>query len=257
MADAIARGHRAGQVVGASDAAVDLLLDASGAAPRPPAPWTTTGTVTTESLLAMVRAFDGEGFTAALYSEWGRLGALAFAGARVAPLLEQVGSQWAAGALDIRHAHFLSERLGDLLRSLRMPLDHQASGPQTICATLPDERHAIGLQLAALIMAAAGLRVIYLGTEVPPAELATIASELAARHVVISVSTAADAPAVVRHLRRLRHLLPSDVGVIVGGRGAPVARPGIVVVSDFEQLDAWAGRARADSPPAAAPPQRH
>jgi methanogenic corrinoid protein MtbC1 len=246
MADAIGRGHRAGDVVSASDAVLDRLLAttsgraaANGATPG----WAMPTTISTDDALAMVAQFDTERLTAVLLSEWCRLGPLEFVRMRVAPLIERVGRDWAEGRLDIRHEHFLSERLGDLMRSLRLPLDHQASGPLVVCATLPGESHALGLQMAALVLAAAGLRIVYLGTDMPPAELATLAADLPAAHVALSVSSAADAHAVARHVRRLRQRLRPDTGIVIGGRGAPAARPGITIVADFDELDRWARQA--------------
>ena len=253
MAEAIAGGHRAGDVLPASDAALDRLLAATGPAPRPATLFAMPGTVSVDDVLAMVGAFDAERLTAALLAEWGRLGALEFLKICVAPLVERVGREWAEDRLEIRHEHFLSERLGDLLRSLRLPLDHQASGPVVICATLPGEAHALGLQMAALLLAASGLRVVYLGTDMPPSELAALAVDLAAGHVALSISAAADAQATTRHLRRLRQLLPDTVGIVAGGRGAPPPKAGVTVVADFDELDAWARQAAAQAAQAARP----
>jgi MerR family transcriptional regulator, light-induced transcriptional regulator len=253
MAEAIAGGHRAGDVLPASDAALDRLLAATGRASRPATAWAMPGSLSTDDALALVASFDGERLTAALLSEWGRLGALGFLHTRVAPLVERVGREWAAGRLEIRHEHFLSERLGALLGSLRLPLDHQATGPVVICATLPGEAHAIGLQMAALLLAAVGLRVVYLGANMPPAELAVMAADLPAAHVALSISSAADAQATSRHLRRLRQLLPDEVGLVVGGRGAPAPKPGMTVLADFEALDAWAREAAGRRPTAGSP----
>jgi hypothetical protein len=55
---------------------------------------------------------------------------------------------------------------------------------------------------------------------VPPVQQ-TLATDLPAAHVALSVSSAADPQATSRHVRRLRQLLPDTVGVVVGGRGAP------------------------------------
>jgi methanogenic corrinoid protein MtbC1 len=130
-----------------------------------------------------------------------------------------------------------------------LPFDRQASGPLVICATLPGESHALGLQTAALVIAAAGLRIVYLGTDIPPAQLATLAADLSAGHVALSVSSAADGAAVSHHVRRLRQLLPGEVGVLIGGLGAPAPKPGVTVVADFDQLDAWARQVMATAGP--------
>jgi len=99
-----------------------------------------------------------------------RLGPLPFLETMVAPLLREVGEAWEKGRLRVRHEHFVAERLGDLLRSLRLPLEERAGGPLVVLATLPGEAHGLGLQMAALVVAFAGCRVLYLGTETPVPE---------------------------------------------------------------------------------------
>jgi methanogenic corrinoid protein MtbC1 len=240
IADAIARGHRAGAVVGATDADLDRLLSAT--APPPPAGRlpVNPSPASVDDLLAAVAAFDGERVTAALWSDWGRLGPVGFLERTVAPLIARVGEEWEAGRMEIRHEHFLSERLGDVMRAIRLPLDLSAAGPMVICATLPGESHALGLQMAALLLSASGLRVLYLGTEIPPAELGRLAREMGARAVAISVSEAADGAAVKRHLTKLRETLPRTVQVLVGGRGVPAGRADVTTVDGFAALVRWA-----------------
>ena len=247
IADALARGHRAGAVVAASDIELDRLLTATttfpARLPAPPIP----NISAIEDLLAAVVAFDADRLTAALWSDWGRLGAVEFLQATVAPLIDRVGREWAEGRLEIRHEHFLSERLADVMRSLRLPLDYRASGPSVVCATLTGESHALGLQMAALILAAAGLRVVYLGTEIPPAELARVARELGARAVAVSISAAADGQMARRHVARLREALPRSVLLLLGGQGAPAIRGDTVAAGDFVELDGWARELKAAS----------
>jgi MerR family transcriptional regulator, light-induced transcriptional regulator len=241
IADLLARGHRAGAVVPATDAELDRLQAVSAGAPaQTPSPSIPlTGSI--EDVVAAVAAFDTERVTAMLLGDWARLGPIDFLRQRAAPLVERVGGEWAAGHLNIRHEHFLSERLGDMLRSMRMSFDHQATGPVVICATLPGEQHALGLQMAALVLAAAGWRVVYLGTNVPVTELTALTKELRAAHVALSVSSAADARAVRRDVRRLRRSLPEHVAILAGGAGAASPMPaGVTVIGDFGTLHAWA-----------------
>jgi methanogenic corrinoid protein MtbC1 len=247
IADALARGHRAGAVVAATDTELDRLLTATTAlaAPLPAPPIPSTGSV--DDLIASVAAFDADRLTAALWSDWGRLGAVEFLQRVVAPLIDRVGREWAEGRMEIRHEHFLSERLADVLRSLRMPLEYRASGPLVVCATLTGESHALGLQMVALLLASAGLRVVYLGTEVPPAELARVARELDARAVAVSVSAAADGQMARRLVARLRESLSRPVLLLLGGMGAPANRSDTVTVASFVELDRWARELRATS----------
>jgi len=240
IADAIARGHRASAVVGATDADLDRLLSVTADPPSPgPVPVNPAET-SIDTLLGAVRAFDADRLTSALWAAWGRLGPVAFLQQTVAPLLERIGREWAEGRMEIRHEHFVSERLSDVMRAIRLPLDLASAGPTVVCATLPGEAHAIGLQMVALLLSSSGLRVLYLGTEIPPPELGRLARELSARAVALSVSGAADGAAVRRHLTKLREALPRGVQVLVGGKGAPAGRTDIVTVDDFAGLVRWA-----------------
>ena len=241
IAEALALGHRAGEVVGAPDDALDQLLETAtsgGRAPDPaPAPVLVAGD--NRDLLRFVEAFDADRLTRVLLGEYARLGTLAFLERRIAPLLTEVGEAWHAGRLEVRHEHFLSERVGDLLRSLRLPLEERATGPLVVFGSLPGEAHGLGLQMSALVLAGAAVRVLYLGTEVPLPQMASLVRDLNARALAVSVSEATRGPATASQIRRLREILPRRTLLLVGGEGAPKARAGLEVIQDLRRLDAW------------------
>jgi len=251
IAQALSLGHRAGQVVGVSDEALGRLLETSAAAqPSPPAA-AAAAFPPAEDLagqLRLVKAFDGERLRRSFLADWAHMGPVEFLESSVAPLARAVGEAWEQNDLEIRHEHFLSERVGDLLRSLRMPLEERATGPLVAFATLPGEAHGLGLQMAALVLAAAGCRVLYLGTEVPIPQLASLARDLAARAVAVSVSSATKGAASAAALRRLREALPRRVLLVAGGDGAPASRPGLECLRTLRDLDAWGRRAAAGLP---------
>jgi methanogenic corrinoid protein MtbC1 len=157
-----------------------------------------------------------------------------------APLVELVGDEWEAGRLEIRHEHFLSERLADVLRLYRMPFEERAWGPLVVFATLPGEAHALGLQMASVVVAQAGCRVCYVGTEVPVDELATVGVDLAARAVAVSVSVASKGARSAAMLARLRARLPRRTALVAGGRGAPAGHAAVITMSGFADLETWA-----------------
>ena len=232
IAQALSLGHRAGQVVGVSEEALGRLLETSAAAqPSPPAA-AVAAFPPAEDLagqLRLVKALDGERLRRSFLADWARLGPVEFLESSVAPLVRAVGEAWEQNDLEIRHEHVISERIGDLLRSLRMPLEERAAGPLVAFATLPGEAHGLGLQRAALVLAASGCRVLFLGTEVPIPQVAALARDLASRAVAISVSSATKGTASATALRRLREALPRRVLLVVGGDGAPASRPGIEI----------------------------
>jgi MerR family transcriptional regulator, light-induced transcriptional regulator len=243
IAQALAAGHRASEVVPASDADLRALLETAPpyAVRRPPR--TPSGSLTAD-LLAAVRAFDGETLTRRLLAEWARLGPLEFLVACLAPVGEAVGEAWEEGTLEVR---FLSERVGDLLRSLRLPFDERAAGPLVVLSSLPGESRALGIHMAALVLVTTRCRVLVLGTEVPPPQLAELARDLRARAVCLSISAATEGPATTRRLRALRSLLPRRTALLVGGSGAPEGLPGVTTLRDLLQLEAWAHQASRSS----------
>ena len=243
IAEALARGHRAGQVVPASDPELRQLLAAAlPAAAASPADTPTLGGGEVPQLLRLVESFSSDRLTHALLSASARLGPLAFLETVAAPLLRAVGEAWAEGRLQVRHEHFVSERLGDVLRSLRLPLEERAGGPLVVLSTLPGESHGMGLQMAALALASAGCRILYLGTETPVPDMVTLTRDLGARALALSVSASGRKPRTAALVRRVRGMLPARTPLLVGGAGAPAPSPGVQVFADLPSLEGWARR---------------
>jgi DNA-binding transcriptional MerR regulator/methylmalonyl-CoA mutase cobalamin-binding subunit len=240
IAEALSRGHRAGQVVGASEEALDQLLQSTARAATSGGP--SAGVPPAEDLeglLRLVQAFDGDRLSRTLLGDWGRMNPVDFLEQRISPVITAVGDLWEKGKLEIRHEHFLSERLGDLLRSLRMPYEERASGPLVILATLPSEPHGLGLQMAALTLATTGCRILYLGTDVPPPQIVSLASDLEAAAVGLSVSIHTKGASTNAAIRKLRERLPRKTALQVGGAGAPRRVEGVEVIQSLRDLEAW------------------
>ena len=242
IAEALARGHRAGDVVTASDQTLADLLTVTGVTSTASRPTTAVAKGGPSDLLQAVQTFDAADLTRTLLQDWARLGPLDFLQTRVAPAIREIGDAWEGGRLEIRHEHFFSEKVGDLLRSLRLPFEERAHGPLVVCSSLPGESHALGLQMAALVLSIAGCRTLFLGTEVPAVQIASLARDLNARAVAVSVSRASRGAAMTAQISSLRRSVPRRVGLIVGGDGAPRPRPGIAVIQDLAELDSWGRR---------------
>lgn len=232
IAAALGRGHRAAEVVAASDTVLEALLCATTAdqtQPRTQSLLAVPGDVS--DLMDTVRRCDSDRLTRILLGDWARLEPLEFLTARVAPLVYEVGAAWEAGRIDVRHEHFAAERVGDVLRALRMRLEKRAQGALVVMATMPGELHGLGLQMAALAAAAMGCRVLYLGTDVPLSEICAIVDDTEARLLAVSLSTATPAQVALAQLTALRAKLPEDVHLLVGGAGA-LSVPGLPGAGD-------------------------
>ncbi|MCS6924290.1 MAG: MerR family transcriptional regulator [Candidatus Binatia bacterium] len=240
IAEALAQGHRAGEAVTASEADLEALLAIPPAvATSAPTALPRRDTEEVADLFSLVEAFDAPRLTRVLADEWRRLGPLECLCSRIVPLVRAVGEAWETARLEIRHEHFLSERLSDFLRARRLAFERRAHGPLVVCVTLPGEAHSLGLQMVALLLAQAGCRVLYLGTEVPVGQIAGVARDFRARAVAVSISSANQGGAMVVQVERLRALLPRRVTLLLGGDGAPAPRPGMKVIQDLPTLAAW------------------
>jgi len=239
VAEALKTGLKASKAVKATEEELNGLLGRAGS----PAAVEDLG-----SLFALVRDYRDEELLARLWEDWRRLGPEDFLVRRLDPLIVAVGRGWAAGDLDVRHEHFLTEVVEHFLRTARLAITEELRGPGLLLATLAGEEHGLGLQMAALVCARHGVRARILGTSVPSVELVRAAAETGAEALGISVSLATGGVDTDRALARLREALPAGVGLVVGGAGARGARRGprgIAYVADLTEFGAWIDRLRA------------
>jgi MerR family transcriptional regulator, light-induced transcriptional regulator len=242
-AQAIARGHKAAEVVPASERALEALLDSL---PQPAIPGERALERSaalgghTEDLVDAVRRLDPERLRRLIHGAWIRLGPLEFLEQSAAPFLAAVGSAWATGDLEVRHEHFASGILGDFLRTVRAPMEDRAAGPVAALATLPNELHGLGLHMAALVFASAGWRPLILGVDTPIDQIAALARE--ARLSAVALSCVQRGKRTwVAGVWALRSPLPRRVPLLLGGRGAaggPLVA-GVEIMSDMVALNHW------------------
>ncbi|MHC4956517.1 MAG: MerR family transcriptional regulator [Planctomycetota bacterium] len=232
VAEALARGHRAGVAVRASDAELADLLGSESEAARDPE----IGRV-----LGWIRGSQIGDLRDHLHQLWDANEPVEFL-EYLAGLSQAVGRAWVEGSLEIRHEHYFSGVLEDFLRARRGEFPACASDPIVVLATLPGERHSLGLQMAALVCAWRCCSVHILGTEAPVAEIARSARELESFAVGVGVSLATAGVETDRMLRDLRRLLPETTDLVVGGPTARQGRWGIrgaVYLKTLHDLAAW------------------
>ena len=159
----------------------------------------------------------------------------------VAPLLHEIGERWAHRDFGVAHEHVATNLLRNLLSSLFRLYPPADSAETIILATPAGERHEFGLMLAALVAATRGWRVVYVGADLPAAEIAHAARLAKARVLALSVVDGAGAP-IEQELAALARLIPPATRVWVGGAEAPkhrglIDRADWVLVRDLDDLD--------------------
>ncbi len=156
------------------------------------------------------------------------------------PLLREVGDLWEHGSTGVAEEHFASAFVREKLVAMREELDTGASGPVAVLAGLPGERHELGMLGAAVHVAAAGWKVVYLGLEVPFDELKRILECVKPALLCTSVLRPMRNEEFRRLAREVRALAPEGTEVVVGGGGVPPgnekAVPGVRLVDSFSEI---------------------
>lgn len=137
----------------------------------------------------------------------------------ISPLLSLVGTRWAEGKLDIAQERMLSSLLRARMIAILNPRPSESS-PKLLFSTLPGEHHELGLLMAALLAYGAGAPLLYLGTDLPARDLATLAGELGAKAVALSCVDSGLADSALIDITGLVALLGNGVEVWVGGAQA-------------------------------------
>lgn len=136
----------------------------------------------------------------------------------LAPLMQRIGDQWKQGGLRPFHEHMACAVVRSFLGSTMGEANH--GSPVFLAATPARQRHELGALLATTSAAAEGWRVLYLGPDLPPEEIAAAALHQDARVVALSLVYPPDDALLRDELRRLRRLLDPRTELIVGGRAS-------------------------------------
>lgn len=240
LARVLELGYRPGDVVHLTLADLRALSAESEAAHITPGASVSASPYQVDDLLAFLQRDELRNVERALRLAAATLGPRGFLIQLAQPLLVAVGQAWAAGKLEIRQEHALTQVLTTQLRSLLSPLQELESGPLVLLATLPAEPHSLGLEMVALYLAIVGARPRLIGPDTPPEELARATQALGADAVGLTLTNAVPAVTARQDLDRLCAALPRQTPVWLGGAAAAefVSRDSrLRLVDDWARLD--------------------
>jgi methanogenic corrinoid protein MtbC1 len=172
-----------------------------------------------EEFLDAVQAFDAARAEQLLERAELALSARDFVVEMLSPLLARVGDAWAKGALCTASEHIASALIRDRAGNLLRRLGRDPGAPIVIVTTPAGEHHELGALLAAIAARMQGYNVVYLGPDLPAAEIARAAEGVRAELVALSVLVLDPKDAEVE-IRTLVRELPEGIDVVVGGAGA-------------------------------------
>lgn len=217
-------GRAIGHVAGLRTAELRALVDADEAAERnAPAARTEEPTPAGARLsgcLDAVKRLDASRLRSMLRAAAFEMGVPTFLEDLLVPLLTRLGEDWRHGAVGIHHEHMASSIIRALLESLREANGAGFGGPAVVVSTPPGETHELGALMAAVIAAAEGCRVTYLGSNLPLDDIAAAARAVEARAVALSLVHGEREPSLAEGLLRLRDRLDAETEIFVGGAAA-------------------------------------
>lgn len=192
--------------------------------------------------LGHVERYEGRALERELRNSWAALGALPFLECRAGPFVQELGRRWEGGALSVGHEHFASERLREFLVQRWRPLSDAATGPSMVLATLPGEQHVLGLHMAAIALALGNVRIVFLGADSPPVDIARAVAHHAAEAIALSASKCARTAETAAHVAALRNALPAHMRIVAGGAGFDPPPDGVHHTPSFTALCDWLSR---------------
>ncbi|MEO6723807.1 MAG: B12-binding domain-containing protein [Blastocatellia bacterium] len=250
LREAVKRGHGISQLAPLSNRQLKGLAErsetlpaASEAMPKPsPSLPTHYLLPDLQTLLLAIERFD----YAEIDRELNRLATLApvreLLQQVVTPLMKQVGDRWCRGTLTIAQEHMVSSAMRNLLGTLVRLYTRTQNSTTLLFATPSGERHELGILSAAALAAGGGLRIGYLGVDLPAQEIIDVADKTAAQVVVLGVKGAINPKDSLKQLRHISEMLPAEKELWVGGTTSKEMMRGIkttraIYLQDFYAME--------------------
>ncbi|MCD0163238.1 cobalamin B12-binding domain-containing protein, partial [Deinococcus sp. 6YEL10] len=133
----------------------------------------------------------------------------------ISPTMIEIGARWERGEITVAHEHQATAFLRSRISGLMDVAGVQAGfGPLVVAACAPQEQHELGLMMLTLALRRRGVRVAYLGANVPLGDLAVYARQREARAVLLALNGPWALESTLEHRRDLDGL---NVPLFVGG----------------------------------------
>jgi len=250
---ATAAGNSIGEIARLERTELEALLD-GGTRPRGGLVLSPVELAVRDAMSAAER-LDPVGLEGALKRGALAAGTALFVDEALPRFLRDVGERWHRGSFTPAHEHLASDTVRRVLAWMVEAYDVPRDAPLLLVATPASEMHELGAMLVAAAAAGEGWRVVYLGPNLPAADILGAASQVRATAIALSV-VYSDNESTVGELRSIASDLPPGVMMLIGGMAAIrlerlLADTSIRVVRDLEGLRTVLRDHRADRPDAA------
>lgn len=172
------------------------------------------------SLRKAILDFDAPRLRRLLKDRLAKLGAREFVASDVLPLLRWIDEQWTDAPGGIASEHLATATIRSVLDDLRSDLASPPGAPLLLVTTPRGQHHELGALLVAIEAALRGWHVVYLGPNLPAAEIGIVVRRTGAEALALSIVYPIDDLGLPDELRAIREEVGPHVRVVAGGRGA-------------------------------------
>lgn len=183
LREATARGHSIGDIARLDEPALVRLLrgeEEEVARPR-------TYDTLIEEIITSVEQYDARRVHDIFARASAMLAPRDIVFGLVVPLLQTVGERWARGETTVIHEHVISAHVKGLLGTFVRIVQVPESAPRILCGAPEAHIHEFGALIASLIALTRGVEGVFIGPDVPYAEMPAAVAQSGARVVLLSV----------------------------------------------------------------------
>lgn len=126
----------------------------------------------------------------------------------IQPSMVEVGERWHRGEINVAAEHFATQFIRRKLSSLMNVFEGTSHRSTIVVGCAPGELHDLGVLMLSLFLVRRGWNVVYLGAQVPMADLIETIKTMQPRMVCLSASTMETASELVAVGRALREATP-------------------------------------------------
>ena len=194
------------------------------------------------TLLGALQAFDGAGVERELLRLSLMMKPRDLVRGVLFRFLRHVGDDWPANKLGIAQEHLLSGAVRSVLGTMIRVYSKENVPKRLLFVTPAGERHEFGILAAAMLAAAGGLGVVYMGADLPARLIVDAAARSGVDVVVLGLIYSGATRAVRAEVDYIADHLPGKVELWVGGQlafdldGKDAGRR-IVRLEDFDALE--------------------
>ena len=194
------------------------------------------------TLLAALQAFDGAGVERELLRLSLMMKPRDLVRGVLFRFLRHVGDDWHANKLGIAQEHLLSGAVRSVLGTMIGAYSKENVPKRLLFVTPAGERHEFGILAAAMLAAAGGLGVVYMGADLPARLIVDSAARSGVDVVILGLIYSGSTRAVRAEVEYIADHLPGKVELWVGGQLAfdldgKNAWRRIVRLEDFDALE--------------------